>query len=297
MQTKSFSRNLYRLFTIAFLLILVGVSCSPAALVATPVQTVVVVPQVITQVVTQIVYVPVTITPTPTVYTTDTPTITPIPSKTPTVSSTPPTTTPTNQPPLVTVLVNTECLFGPDPAYIGMTEIKSGSQEIAIGRSQDTGWLYVQGADHKTPCWIKTALAKAINGVFTDAPVATPVLTPYTSAYPPPPAVSTTRTGNSVSIFWLPVAMSQADYNGYLIEAWVCQGGKLVFVPKSYVTSYDKNSKMMAIAITDEPGCSQPSSARIYTVTTTAYSSPKNVLPWPPAPTPTPATPTITPTP
>ena len=281
MQTKPFSRKYYKAFVIAFLLVLIGVSCSPfAAPAAAPVQTVVVIQQVITKVVTQIVYVPVTVTPTPTLYTTDTPG--PTPTDTPTAVTTPPTATATPPPPSVTIQVHTLCLYGPDPAYIGKYDILANSQQVAIGRNQDTSWLYVQGADHKNPCWVKAALVKLNTGSFTDPPVVIPDLSPFTTVYPPPPAVSANRVGNDVTIFWLPVAMTEQDYNGYLIEAWVCQGGQQVFVPMKYFTSFDKNSNMIAVKITDEPGCSNPSSARIYTAMKTAYSSPKAV-PWKPA--------------
>jgi hypothetical protein len=187
------------------------------------------------------------------------------------------------------VLVRTQCLYGPDPVYISMVNLLAASQQVAIGRSQDSSWLYVQGSGHAIPCWVKAAVVKLDSGSLTDPPVTNPVLTPYTTQYPPPPAVSANRVGNVVSIFWLPVPMTEQDYNGYLIEAWVCQAGQLVFVPKIFVTSYDQNSKMMAINVTDEPGCSQPSSARIYTAITNAYSNYKDVLPWPPAQTPTPS--------
>ena len=89
--------------------------------------------------------------------------------------------------------------------------------------------------------------------------------------------------------------MTEQDYNGYLIEAWVCQGGQLVFVPMNYVTSFDKNSSMMAVKVTDEPGCLEPSSARIYTVVTNGYSTWKTV-PWSSWLAPSP-TPTLTPAP
>jgi hypothetical protein len=176
-----------------------------------------------------------------------------------------------------------------------MYDILANSPQIAIGRNQDTSWLYVQGSDHKNPCWVKAALVKMDTGSYTDPPVTNTVLSPYTTLYPPPPAVSANRVGDDVTIFWLPVPMTEQDYNGYLIEAWVCQGGQLVFVPKSYVTSFDKNSTMMAVKVTDEPGCSEPSSARIYTTITNGYSPSKNV-PWPSWVSPSP-TPSITPTP
>ncbi len=300
MQTKPFARKYFKVFIIAILLVLIGVSClplAPAAPAATPAQNVVVLQQIITKVVTQIVYVPVTVTPTQTPYYTDT--VGPTATDTPTAVTTPPTATITPQPPTVTVLVHTQCLFGPDPVYISKYDILANSPQVAIGRNTDTSWLYVQGSDHANPCWVKAALVKVNTGSYTDPPViTTPVLTPYTTLYPAP-VVSTTRAGNAVTIFWQPVSMTETDYNGYLIEAWVCQGGQMVFLPKSYVPLYDKNvsaiqnKNVMAIMVTDEPSCSTPSSARIYTSITTAYSSPRNI-PWPAAPAPA-ATETPTP--
>jgi len=286
MPTKSFSRKYFKVFVIAFLLVLIGVSCAGSVPAATPIQTVVVLQQVITKVVTQIVYVPVTVTPTATPYIADTPTALP-----PTAVTTPPTATVTPLPPPVTVQVHTQCLYGPDPAYIGRYDILANSQQVAIGRNQDTSWLLVQGSDHKYPCWVKAALVKVDTGSFTDPPVVNPDLTPYTTLYPPPPAVSANRVGDDVTIFWLPVPMTEKDYNGYLIEAWVCQSGQQVLVPISYVTSWDKNSTMMAVKVTDQAGCSESSSARIYSVTTNAYSSPKTVYGWPAPVTPTPNVP------
>jgi hypothetical protein len=297
MQTKPFSRLYIKVFIIALLLVLIGVACLPiAAPAATPIQTVIVLQQVITKVVTQIVYVPVTVTPTPTPYITDTLGL--ADTDTPTAVTASPVATATPQPPTVTVLVHTACLYGPDLAYVSHYDILANSPQVAIGRNMDTSWLLVQGSDHANPCWVKAALVKVNTGSYTDPPVVTPLLTPYTTLYPAP-VVSTTRAGNVVTIFWQPVSMTEADYNGYLIEAWVCQSGQMVFVPKSYVPLYDKNvtaiqnKNVMAIMVNDEPGCSEPSSARIYTSITTAYSAPK-AIPWPAAPA---AAATETPTP
>jgi hypothetical protein len=287
MSTNPFSRKYFKAFVITFLLVFVGVSCSLSSPAATPMQTVVVLQQVVTKVVTQIVYVPVTITPTPTPYITDTPAAPA--TQPPTAVTTPPTATTTPLPPTVTVQVHAACLFGPDPAYISRYAILANSQQVAIGRNEDTSWLLIQGSDHKYPCWLKAALVKVVTGSFTDPPVVNPDLTPYTDLYPAPPAVSANRVGNDVTIFWLPVPMTQPDYNGYLIEAWVCQGGQQVFVPMTYVTSYDQNSKMMAVRVTDEAGCSEPSRARIYSVTTNAYSAPRTVFAWPAPVTPSPS--------
>ncbi len=288
MRKFPFPQKYQKIFIIAFLLILVGVSCLPVAPAPapTPIIQTVIVTQEVTQEVTRIVEVPVTVTPTPTPVDTDTSTPTPTSADTPTI-------TPTPEPAVVTVLIHTQCLFGPDPAYISRYDVLAASQQTVIGTNQDGSWLFVQGTDQKYPCWVKTGLVKVDSGRLIDAPVTSPILSPYITLYTPPQAVSANRTGNDVTIFWLPVAMTEADYNGYLIEAWVCQGGQLVLVPKSYVPSFNKNTSMMAVKVTDQAGCLEPSSAHIYSVVTNGYSTWKDVVPWPAWPTPSP-TPTLT---
>jgi hypothetical protein len=278
----------------AFLLLFAGVSCLPFA--ATPATTPIIqmvevnreVTRIVVREVTRIVEVPVPVTLTPNPVATDTPT----PTQTPT-STVSPTITGTLLPPAVTIQIHTQCLYGPDPVYLSRYELLAASPQVVIGRNQDSSWVYVQGSDHKNPCWVKAGLVKVNSGSLAATPVTEPVLSPYSTLYPPPSAVSTNLVGNDVTIFWLPVPMTEADYHGYLIEARVCQAGKQVFVPKAYVTSFDKNSTMLAVKVTDEPGCAQPSSARIYTVNNQGYSTWKNV-PWPSRPT---ASPTLTPTP
>ena len=230
MQTKSFSRKYYQgfchcIFT-HFDRSFLFTGSVPAA---TPIQTVVVPQEVMTQVVTQIVYVPVTVTPTPTPYITDTPHATlPLP---PTAVTTPPDRH--NDP----AAAHRNCA-GPHPMSVRSRsrlyqQVRHpGEQPAGCDRTQPGHQLaVVQGSDHKYPCWVKAALVKVDTGSFTDPPVTNPGLTPYTTLYPPPPAVSANRVGDDVTIFWLPVPMTEQDYNGYLIEAWVCQGGQLVFVP------------------------------------------------------------------
>ena len=290
MKKQAYFAKYYKVVVGALLLLFAGVSCLPFAATPTPtpiIQMVEVTREVVREV-TRIVEVPVTVTPSPIPVDTDTP----APTQTPTAAASP-TITLTPVPPVVTILVHTQCLYGPDPAYLNKYELLAASQQVVIGRNQDSSWLYVQGSDHKNPCWVKVELVKVKSGSLDATLVTEPELSPYSTLYSSPPAVSTNRTGNAVTIFWLPVPMTEEDYHGYLIEAWVCQGGKQVFVPKSYITSFDKNDSMLAVKVTDEPGCLEPSRARIYTVNNQGYSSWKNV-PWPawptfsPAQTPTP---------
>ncbi len=250
----------------------------------TPIIQIVQVNRDVTVEVTRIVYVPVTLTPTPTPLLTDTPTFTPTSAESPTPSVTP-------EPPVVTLLIHTQCLFGPDPAYIGKYQILANSQQTVTGRNLDGSWVLVAGPDHKTPCWVKTLLVKVDSGNIDAVQVTDAVLSPYSTLYPPPKTVSTYRAGNDVTIFWLPVPVAEADYNGYLIEALVCQSGKQLLVPLHYVPAFDKNNAMLAVKVTDEPGCQNLSGARIYTVVPNGYSTWTDIVPWPTA------QPTVTPTP
>ncbi len=90
-----------------------------------------------------------------------------------------------------------------------------------------------------------------------------------------------------VTIFWQPVWMTEDDYRGYLIEAWVCQedgemGLQQVFRPIKVVGSYADNSSMRVLDIEDKPGCLVPSSARIYTAEKHGYTG-FMMIPWPAA--------------
>jgi hypothetical protein len=280
------STKYYQAFAIAFLLLFAGVSCLPLgpAAATTPAVTLVEVNREVTRIVVrevtreviQTVEVPVTVTPSPIPPATNTPAQPPTQAASPTSEFTP-------VPAAVTIRVHTQCLYGPDPVYLNRYELLADSPQAVVGRNADTTWLVVKGSDHKDPCWVRAEIVKVNSGTLEAMPVTQPDLSPYSNLYPAPPAVSANRVGSDVTIFWLPVPMSEADYHGYLIEAWVCKAGKQVFVPKSYSTSFDKNDQMLAIKVTDEPGCLEPSSARIYTANKLGYSPWKQVPLWPPA--------------
>jgi len=165
-----------------------------------------------------------------------------------------------------------------------------------IGRNMDGTWLNIKSAydPASNACWIKSTLVKFDTGDIKDVPIVWTAL-PYSTLYKPP-LVSANRVGDEVSIFWQPVWMTEDDYVGYLIEAWVCQSGSQVFLPIKYATSFDHNSTMMVVQVEDDPGCDLPSSARIYTVEKHGYTD-YRMIPWPGFDSTTPTTPTQTPTP
>jgi hypothetical protein len=293
MKKYALARKYYTVFIIAFLLIFAGVSCLPSAATpaATPVVKVVEVNREVTRIVireiTRIVQVPVTVMPLPGPLGTDSPAPThTLNTATLTTGGATPTGNLTPVPAAVTILIHTRCLYGPDSVYLGRYDIQADSPQQVIGRNQDSTWLEIKGSDHKYPCWVKASIAKLNSGNLGAQWVTDPVLSPYSSLYPPPAAVNANRVGNDVTIFWLPVEMAEDDYHGYLVEAWVCQGGKQVFVPQSLVTTFD-DMAMKAVKFTDEPGCQAHSHARISSVNNQGYSTPK-AFPWAAWPTPTP---------
>jgi hypothetical protein len=288
----------YRVLTIGLLLAVGLTACGLLPAQAPVIQTVQVT-QVVTQLVTQevtrdvtrIVEVPVTVTPTETPVFTYTPTLSPTISPIPTI-------TPTAEPPIVTVIEDTNCLYGPGAMYLYKYGLRTSDLMEVIGRNMEGTWLYVQVVHGWNPCWIDANLIRFDTGDITTVPIVYSML-PYSNQYQPPIA-SAERKDSVVTIYWKAVWMTTDDYRGYLIEAWVCQGGTQVFVPIGYAPTYAQNAGTLGVQVTDEPGCGVPSSARIYVAEKHGYS-PWRKIPWPdnPAvPTPTPTlNPTLTSTP
>ena len=181
MNKRLISRRYYQFVLIAFLLLFAAVSCFPLAANPAPAPAVTVVEvnrevtRIVVREITRIVEVPVTVTPTLG------PTATKTPAPTQTSAATPASAgTPT--PVAVTVQIHTECLYGPDLVYLGRYEILAGSPQAVVGRSADGTWLEIKGADHKNPCWVKTAIVKVNSGSLDSMPVVQPDLSPYSAS-------------------------------------------------------------------------------------------------------------------
>lgn len=291
-----------KVYAVALMLILTGVSCQPAALTPTltPVLQTVEITRVVTQEMTQevtrqvtqevtrIVEVPVPVTVTPT----ETPAISVTPSLTSTITRTP-TITPTPDPPVVTILVHAACYYGPGDAYLYKYGLLATSWMEVIGRNMDGTWLWVQGVHGWNPCWVNAAQVRFNDGGDVknhNIPIVYAELPFSMNLYRPPTGVQAIRSGNKVTIYWSAVWMTEDDYEGYLIEAWLCKDGQLDFTPLKYKPPLSQNTGLQGRIVTDEPGCLEPSSARIYTAEKHGYTG-YIVIPWPPYepnPTPTP---------
>jgi hypothetical protein len=240
--------------------------------------------------VTRIVEVPVTVTPRPTSAEspTGTETASSNPTETPTRTETAtPSSTPTYSAPRIRVLMWSQCRYGPGVGYLYEYDLFEdnlmeviGWQEILAQKKEGVWepsiWLYVRALGGVNICWVNSNLVRVYQGDIFDAPRFTARM-PFSELYKPPRAVEAWREGNNVTVMWSSVWMTEDDYRGYLVEAWVCHGGQLYLAPVGYT---GVNIANPAVIIPDEPGCSEPSNARLYTVEKHGYTQWIRV-PWP----------------
>jgi len=220
-----------------------------------------------------------TITPSPTPSSTATETPSPTPSETPTPepSLTPtPTLTPTYAILRGRVLELANCRYGPGAPYLYKYALIEGSNLEVIGRNDAGTWILVQAIGGDNPCWVKASLLQLNGDVMSVAPTYIPL--PSSPYYGPLSGVGATRNGNEVIVSWDPLYLREGDDSGqylYLVEAWVCQNGALLFMP---IGSYEP-----IVNIPDEAGCAEPSHGRVYGVEKHGYT-PWVEIPWPAPP-------------
>lgn len=213
-------------------------------------------------------------TATPTATATATHTATPV--GTPTITLTP-SPTPTYKPIAATVLQQSNCRYGPGAAYLYEWGLFPGVRVDIVGRNDLGTWVYVHPWTYFDRCWVKAEFLE-IRGDLLEAPPYYSRL-PFGELYLPPTNVRASRVApDEVMIAWDPVWMTTDDDRGYLIEAWLCQDGQIVFTPLG-TTHYTEAT----ITVRDEAGCMQPSSGRLYTAEKHGYTQWVRI-PWPDPP-------------
>jgi len=230
--------------------------------------------------------IPPTVTPTPThsvsATASDTPTPAGPPTETPRPSRTPSITpTPTFDPPEGRVLEQANCRYGPGAAYLYEWGLYPKNHVDLLATNDLRDWLYVHPWYFQGDCWVRADLIEVLSG---DLSTLDPFygLLPFSELYKPPRTVSAVRTGDEVVISWSEVWMTEDDYRGYLIEAWLCADGQLLFTPIAV--------DGLVYTVHDESGCLQPSSARVYTAEKHGYTE-WRLVKWPPHESATPVTP------
>jgi hypothetical protein len=198
------------------------------------------------------------------------PTATPVATQTPTLTPTP---IPTYTVLRGQVLVRSNCRYGPGAVYLYKYGLVPGSNLDVIGRTDRGTWILVQAIGGNNPCWVKASLMEIKGDVMNVQPTYIPL--PPSPYYRPPSGVSAVRDGDEVTISWNPISLRAGDDQAspsYVVEAWVCVAGKLVFTPLgSYVP---------VVSVQDQTGCSEPSHARLFAAEKHGYTRPVEV-PWP----------------
>jgi hypothetical protein len=205
----------------------------------------------------------VTATPSPTHSSSPSPSITP--TKPPTQSPTP-SISPTYAILRGTVKEQSNCRYGPGAAYLYKYGLYSGNTLDIIGRNETGTWILVQAIGGNNPCWIKASLMDIRGEVASLAPGSLPL--PQSPYYGPLTGVSSKRDADTVIISWDTLNLRDGDDSlqyPYLIEAWLCHGGQIIFEPIG--------SWQTIVSVKDESGCSEQSHARIYGVEKHGYTA------------------------
>jgi hypothetical protein len=209
-----------------------------------------------------------TITPLPTF--TSTLTLTPTPTWTPSITPTPTFTFPTFK-----VIMQAHCRYGPAKAFLHAGDLYSGDSGFVRGRYFLSNWLYVKLDKLDYSCWVAPSVIEVTGDIstlrYTEYNLPGPSI-----LYNPPATVTAIRSGDQVTINWSSVYMTVDDDRGYQLDLFVCQNGTYYWWPVSFPDQYTTT-----YTITDQAGCSQPSSGRIATVEKHGYSTWISFL-WPP---------------
>ncbi len=206
-------------------------------------------------------------TPTKTATLTRTPTETPTPTTTSTPTITP---SPTFDFPDVTVKMQAHCRYGPARGYLHAADLYEGDTGTVRGRDNFGSWLYIKFDKLDYFCWAAASVLDIQGDIFTV--YVTERKLPQSTLYGPPDSVQATRDGDKVTVSWDAVRMTEDDDRGYMIEAYVCQGGAYLFVVVATDNTFYE--------FTDEAGCPFLSNGLLYTVEKHGYTDPVTI-PWP----------------
>ena len=144
-----------------------------------------------------------------------------------------------------------------------------------IGRNQAGTWIMIQAIGGSNPCWVKADLLELTGDVMALEPQDPHEIMAWSPYYAPLTGVWAARDGDIVTVSWDPLVLragDDAEQVPYVLEAWVCQDGELVFSP---VGSYTE-----AASVTDEAGCEEESHGRVMGAEKHGYTKPVWV-PWP----------------
>jgi hypothetical protein len=168
-----------------------------------------------------------------------------------------------------------------------------GQMEIQSGDEPST-WLFGLPLGYRNTCWVNARFIKLDGDLSNIEPGYYPDKAPlppfFHKDFPPPSEVKAVREGDRVKITWTGSALAGGDREDggktpirpiALLEAWTCQGGKIVFTP---IGAYELFGSAQ---VKDEAGCSEISHGQVFTAHKDGYIGPV-IVDWPSYPTTTP---------
>lgn len=162
------------------------------------------------------------------------------------------------------------CRYGPAKGYLHAADLYQGDHGTVRGRNNSATWLYIKFDKLDYFCWVAASVVDIEGDVMLIYPTERKL--PRSTLYGPPENVQAVRNGDKVTVSWERVNMTEDDDRGYMIEAFVCQDGKYLFVVVATDnTSYEFN---------DASGCALTSNGLLYTVEKHGYTDPVEI-PWP----------------
>lgn len=169
------------------------------------------------------------------------------------------------------------CRYGPGANYLYLIAFNRTTPLRLIGRAPGNPWVLVENGQQD--CWVNSEFVQLENGDFAYLPSMYPngYKIPVSPYYGPTTVLSAERAGNEITVTWIEIIVSPGKYENetmfpYIVEAWTCQNGELVFDTLG--------SRLPFITFTDEPGCSEPSHGRVYIQEKHGYAGPAEI-PWP----------------
>ena len=185
------------------------------------------------------------------------------------------TATPTFAFPAATVNKQAHCRYGPSVAYLHAADLYPGDVGSVRGRFIYSNWLYIKFDKLDYFCWVAPSVVDVVGDVSTVGYKELNLQSIGSNQYGPPRNITAVRNGNEVVITWDRVEMTKDKDRGYLLELFVCQKGAYLWWTDSYEDQYTTSYE-----VRDEPGCSEPSSGKLYTVEKHGFSDPVDI-PWP----------------
>lgn len=167
------------------------------------------------------------------------------------------------------------CRYGAGAMYLYKYGLVGGSNLEVIGRNELGSWILIRAIGGTNSCWVKASLMELRGDVLSLEPFDPHVILPWSPYYRQVTGVQAWRDGSMVIVEWhtLPLrAGDQADPVRYVVEAWVCRDGELVFDPVGV--------NFPRAEILDEPGCRAPSHGRVLAAEKHGYTLPVEI-PWP----------------